>query len=444
MSEKITKTWLKKQEKAFLSDRANRVAMDAVTSVGVMESAKRPDAFRTDLHAFSVSLPQTGITNQKRSGRCWMFAALNTMRFRIVKKLDLKDFELSQAYTMFWDKLEKANYFLENILKTLDEPTNGRLMQWLLTAPVQDGGQWDMVCSLIDKYGVVPKACMPETFSSSESMQMNFAVTEKLREDACRLRAAYRSGEGEEKLRAMKDGMMETVYGMLCVCLGVPPKTVDLEVRSKDDQFIRDPGLTPQEFFRKYVDMDLSEYISLINAPTADKPYWHSYSVKFLGNVIEGRRVKYVNLPSEELKKAAIAQLQDGEPVWFGCDVGKSSIRDGGAMSLELYDKGSLFDTSFGMNKAERLDYGHSLMTHAMVFQGVNLDEDGRPNRWRVENSWGKEPGKDGYYVMTDAWFDEYLYQVVVNKKYLPEEVLKAFAEKPIMLEPWDPMGSLA
>ncbi len=444
MSEKITKTWLRKQEKAFLADRANRVAMNAVTAVGVNESAKCPDALRTDLHAYSVSLPQKGITNQKQSGRCWLFAALNTMRFRIMKKLDLEDFELSQTYMMFYDKLEKANYFLENILKTLDEPTGGRLLQWLLTAPVQDGGQWDMLCSLTEKYGVVPKACMPETFSSSASLQMNQSLTEKLREDACRLRGAFTKGADTDALRAMKDEMMETVYGMLCVCLGVPPKTVDLEVRDRDDRFIRDSGLTPQEFFRKYVDMDLSDYISLINAPTPDKPYYRSYSVKFLGNVCEGRKVRYVNLPIEELKKAAIAQMRDGEPVWFGCDVGKSSERASGVMSTQIYDKGDLFRTEFSMNKAERLEYGQSLMTHAMVFQGVNLDDDGAPTRWRVENSYGKELGKDGYFIMTDAWFDEYLYQVVVNRKYLSEKTLAAYAERPIMLEPWDPMGSLA
>ena len=237
---------------------------------------------------------------------------------------------------------------------------------------------------------------------------------------------------------------MAKIYDMLCISLGVPPKTVDLEVRDKDGNFIRDTGLTPQEFYKKYIDMDLNDYISVINAPTEDKPYYHSYTVKFLGNVKEGRPVKYVNLPIEELKKAAIAQMQDGEPVWFGCDVGKSSERENGMMMLDVYDKGDLFKTEFTMNKAERLDYGHSLMTHAMVFQGVNLDENGKPNRWRGENSWGKEPGKDGYYVMSDEWFDEYTYQIVVNRKYLSEKALAAYAEEPIKLEPWDPMGSLA
>ena len=258
------------------------------------------------------------------------------------------------------------------------------------------------------------------------------------------VRKAYKDGASEEDLRAMKDEQMETIYRILCICLGVPPKTVTLEVRNKDKEFIRDEGLTPKEFYDKYVGLNLDDYISLINAPTEDKPYYHSYSVKFLGNVKEGRKVRYVNLPIDELKKAAIAQMKDGDPVWFGCDVGKSSERSQGVMDTALFDREDLFNTEFTMTKAERLDYGHSLMTHAMVFQGVNLDENGNPTRWRVENSWGKDPGKDGYYVMSDDWFNEYMYQVVVNKKYLSEKILAAYEEEPKMLEPWDPMGSLA
>ena len=443
MSKNITLDRLDELQEQFNLDRANRVAMDAVTGGGIMANAKRPEAYRTDKNQFSLSLKQGDITNQKQSGRCWMFAALNTMRFRVMEKLNLKTFELSQAYTLFYDKLEKANYFLESILKTLDEPTGSRLLSHLLMAPMNDGGQWDMLVALIDKYGVVPKESMPETFLSSATREMNATLTEKLREFACQLRKAYASGADEALLQDMKDEMMETIYNMLVICLGQPPKRVDLEVRDKDDNFIRDTGLTPQEFFDKYVDMNLDDYVSLINAPTEDKPYYRSYTVKFLGNVIEGRKVKYVNLPIEELKDAAIAQMEDGEPVWFGCDVGKRSARDG-MMDLDLYDMESLFGTPFGMTKAERLDYGQSLMTHAMVFQGVNLDENGNPTRWRVENSWGKDPGKDGYYTMSDDWFNEYMYQVVVNRKYLSREILEAYDSDPIELEPWDPMGSLA
>ena len=444
MSVSVTQEDLGTFEKCFLADRANRVAMDAVVNNGVLKSAKNAEAFRTTTHQFSISLKQGEITNQKQSGRCWMFAALNCLRFQVMQKLNLESFELSQCYTMFYDKLEKANYFLESILETLDEPANSRLIAHLLMAPLNDGGQWDMLCSLVDKYGVVPKSAMPETVSSSAAREMNACMTEKLREFACILRQMHTEGKTEAQLREAKAGMVETVYDMLCTCLGVPPKTFDLEVRDKDNQFIRETGLTPKTFYEKYVGVDLSQYISLINAPTEDKPYYRSYTVKFLGNVKEGRPVRYVNLPVEELKAAAIAQLKDGEPVWFGCDVGKSSERELGLMDLNLYHTGELFNTTFGMNKAERLTYGQSLMTHAMVFQGVNLDENGKPNRWRVENSWGKEPGKDGYYVMTDDWFSEYTYQIVVNRKYLSEEVLKAYDSDPIELEPWDPMGSLA
>ena len=431
-------------EAAFDRDRANTVAMNAVTNNGLLKSAKSPAAIQADTHVYSIDLKQGDITNQKQSGRCWMFAGLNVIRSRIIREKGMKNFELSQSYLFFYDKLEKSNYFLENILETLDEPVGGRLVSWLLQAPVNDGGQWDMLRGLIRKYGLVPKSACPETALSSASRELNACLTEKLREDACVLRKKHAAGAGEAQLREAKAAMMEEVYRILCICLGKPPKTFDFEYRDKDDNFVRDCGLTPHTFMEKYVTMDLDEYVSLINAPTADKPYGRSYTVKCLGSVREAGPVRYLNLPIGELKRAAIAQMQDGEPVWFGCDVGKCSERDNGILDVDLYSLETLLDTSFTMTKAERLDYGHSLMTHAMVFQGVNLDGAGNPNRWRVENSWGKEPGKDGYYIMTDRWFNEYMYQVVVNKKYLTPEQLAAYEAQPTELEPWDPMGSLA
>ena len=301
-----------------------------------------------------------------------------------------------------------------------------------------------MLCGLVDKYGVVPKYAMPESKSSSASGEMDSVLTVKLREDACRLRSAYAAGAKREELAARKEEMLGEIYRILCICLGEPPKAFDFEVEDKDGKFIRECGLTPKAFYEKYVGLNLNDYISRINAPTADKPYHRSYSVKFLGNVKEGRLVRYLNLEIGELKKAAIAQLKDGSPVWFGCDVGKYSVKEGGAMDMDVFRLEELLDVEFGMNKAERLEYGESLMTHAMVFLGVNLDEEGRPNRWRVENSWGEKAGEKGYYVMSDRWFDEFMYQIVVNRKYLPEEYLKEYDSEPIMLEPWDPMGSLA
>ncbi len=444
MSESITKELLEQFEKKCSADAACQVAKNAVTENGLKASAKNGEAQRTTRQSFSVKLKQGAVTNQKSSGRCWMFAALNTFRFEIIKKLNLENFELSQSYLFFYDKLEKANFFLESILETLDEPTGGRLIAWLLSSPMNDGGQWDMLCGLVDKYGVVPKYAMPESKSSSASGEMDSVLTVKLREDACRLRSAYAAGAKREELAARKEEMLGEIYRILCICLGEPPKAFDFEVEDKDGKFIRECGLTPKAFYEKYVGLNLNDYISIINAPTVDKPYHRSYSVKFLGSVKEGRPVRYLNLEIEELKKAAIAQMKDGVPVWFGCDVGKCSTREGGVMDPKVFKLEELLGVKFGMDKAERLDYGESLMTHAMVFQGVNLDDEGRPNRWRVENSWGEEAGEKGYYVMSDDWFDEYMYQIVVDKKYLSEELLAEYEAEPIMLEPWDPMGSLA
>ena len=444
MDSSISQNLLDQLEKRFDENPGNRMAMNAAVSCGICASSRNYVTEREIPHEFSISLEQGAVTNQKRSGRCWMFAALNCMRFQVIKKQNLEDFELSQSYPLFYDKLEKANYFLESILDTLDEPTDGRLIAHLLAAPLNDGGQWDMLCSIVEKYGLVPKTAMPESVSSSATQEMVSYMTEKLREYACVLRKGYKAGKSMEQLKKEKEAMMETVYRMLCISLGKPPKTFTFEYRDKDGNFHREENLTPKAFYEKYVGLRLDDYVSVINAPTEDKPFYRSYTVQYLGNVKEGRPVKYVNLPIEEMKQAAIAQLKDGEPVWFGCDVGKRSFRDGGLMDTGIYDVETLFDTDFPMTKAERLEYGQSLMTHAMVFQGVNLDENGRPDRWRVENSWGEEAGKKGYFVMSDRWFDEYNYQVVVNKKYLSSKALEAYEKEPVRLNPWDPMGSLA
>ena len=394
-------------------------------------------------HTFSHLVKGGPITNQKQSGRCWLFAGLNALRVPVMDRLGLEGFELSQTYQMFWDKLEKANYFLESILDSLDEPLDGRLVAWLLDHPLQDGGQWDMFVNLVEKYGVVPKWVMPETFQSSQSRRMNQVLTAKLRETAARLRELHAGGAGVATLHEHKEQVLGQVYSALITFLGEPPARFDFECRGKDGTFHRDLGITPQDFYDKYVATDVGQYVSLINAPTADKPYGRTFTVRYLGNVKGGRDVLYLNVPADALRQAALAQLLAGEVVWFGCDVGKMQDRDAGVMGGDLYAYGPVLGMPLGMTKAQRLDYGESRMTHAMVFTGVNL-VDGRPNRWRVENSWGTDLGDKGFFVMDDDWFDAYMYQVVVHRRHLPEALVAALAQPPIELEPWDPMGSLA
>ncbi|NMD38773.1 MAG: C1 family peptidase [Christensenellaceae bacterium] len=440
----ITYEQLEQFENAFKQNKNNKIAMNASIKNGILKSAENRKDFINMGHNYSINIETGDITNQMKSGRCWMFAALNVMRVEIMKKLNLESFELSQAYPLFWDKLEKSNLFLENIIESLSLPLESREVGFLLKDPLGDGGQWDMFSGIVEKYGVVPKQFMPESFSSSNTRQMTKYLTLKLREFACVLRTANEEGKSEAELRSMKDDMLSIIYRMLCISLGEPPKSFTLEIRDKDKKFIRLSELSPKEFFKEYVSINLNDYVSLINAPTTDKPYFNTYTVQYLGSVVGGAPVKYLNLPIENLKRAAIAQMEAGESVWFGCDVGQSSLMDDGVMSMDIFDVDELFDTQFPLDKAQRLDYSESLMTHAMVLCGVNIDDDGKPNRWRVQNSWGKDRGVDGFYVMSDEWFNEYTYQVVVNKKYLTNEERKMFEKEPIVLKPWDPMGSLA
>ena len=320
-------------------------------------------------------------------------------------------------------------------------------MSFLLADPIGDGGQWDMFRSLVKKYGVVPKEAMPETACSRNTRELDRYLTRYLRGAAKRLRQSHEAGVGTDDLLAMKKQMMDEVYRLLAVCLGEPPASFSIRLRDKDQKLALSGTFTPQEFFKTAVDMDVDAYVSLISAPTADKPFGHTYTVSRLGNVWEDHGVRYLNLPPAELKRVAIAQLKDDLPVWFGCDVAQSYLQDEGIMDTAALDVDALFGFPVEgcMDKAERLDYGESLMTHAMVLEGVRLDEKGEPTLWKVENSWGKDHGRDGFDTLSDAWFDEYVYQVVVDKKYLTEEERHTYeTEEPTVLAPWDPMGSLA
>lgn len=430
----------------FEEDPAACIAKNAVSSVGIRAAARVPEAVGVNSLDFDIDLTQGKRTDQQRSGRCWMFASLNTMRFRTIKKYNLKTFEFSQAYPLFFDKLEKSNWFLGNIIDTLDEPLDGRLLSFLLHDPIGDGGQWDMFRSLVKKYGVVPKEAMPETANSRNTRDMDKYLTRYLRGCARQLREAHAFGITNELMEKMRKIMMDEVWYLLATCLGTPPQSFEVRLRDKDDKLVLSGSFTPQQFFDEVVDMNLDDYISVISAPTADKPFNRSYTVDRLGNVEEDSTVRYLNLPIDELKRLALAQLRDGLPVWFGCDVDQSYLRTEGIMDTAALDIDGLFGfpVDSGLDKAQRLDYGESLMTHAMVLEGVRFDTDGNPSLWKVENSWGDEHGRDGFDTLSDAWFDEYVYQVVVDKKYLTDEQLAAFASEPLVLPPWDPMGSLA
>lgn len=421
-----------------------RVLQNAVTKMGVQDATLNQEVVNTTPFVFSENIKTDEVTNQRQSGRCWIFASQNFLRHKIEKSLNIKNFELSQGYLFFYDKFEKSNYFLQAIIDTANKDLDDRLVRFLLLTPQQDGGQWDMIVSLIQKYGILPKKAMPDTFNMQNSRMLNELLNKKLRIFAKEIRTAFSEGKSYDELLALKNKQLEEVYTFLCIMLGNPPKTFDFEYYDADDNFHRDLGLSPLSFYAKYVGIDLGEYISIINAPTKDKPYMHSFSVEYLGNVIGGREVKYLNLNMEDFKALAIKQLKDRESIWFGCDVGQFLDRKSGVLAMNTFEYNQSFGINFIQSKEDSLDYSESLMTHAMLLLGVNLDENDKPNRWKIENSWGEDSGEKGYLVMSDEWMDQYTYQVVINKKYLSKEQLAAFDKKAIILKPWDPMGSLA
>ena len=445
MSKELTLNQVNKYKIDFNSCKSYESSMNALTRSKLEDVTMDWETFRQIDHTYSnvISSEMKEVTNQKSSGRCWGFAALNLMRIELAKKYNLNNFEFSQSYFMFFDKLEKSNYFLENILSTLDEKSDSRLLTWLVSSPIQDGGQWDMFVNLMEKYGIVPQSVMPESFHTSSSRSMNQLITRQLRKFASILRIENKNGASLKDLRKLKLDMMSSIYNMLCMFIGKPPEKFDWQVRGKKNKFLRFENLTPIDFYKKNVNMNLADKVCLIHCPMDNKKMNELYTIRYLGNVIEGQIIKYLNIGINDMKKYSIKSLKNNEAVWFGCDVGKMFHRDVGVMDIDLYNYELTFGINSDMDKSTRLEYGDSQMTHAMLFTGVDI-KSSKPVKWRVENSWGPKGGCKGYYLMTDKWFDQYNYEVVIDKKYLPEKIKKMFNKKPVILNPWDPMGALA
>jgi bleomycin hydrolase len=424
----------------FAANRAYRITQNAVTKVGILDVALDRDVVTGTDHSVSHLIDDWKVTNQKKSGRCWLFAGLNLLRVGAMSAMNVKDFEFSQNHIMFWDKLERANYYLNAIVETRDREVDDRTVAHLLGSVADDGGQWNMFVSLVGKHGLVPQSVMPETQSSSETARMNGILRKVLREGAMTLREL---DGGDDVLDKARSEIVGVVHRILSVHLGTPPERFDWQWTDKDRKFHRDGMLTPVEFAARYATLPIEEYACLVHDPRATSPYGRTFTVDYLGNVVGGPAVTYLNVEMELLKRLAQEQLVGGEPVWFGCDVGQQMSLDLGLWDAALYDYGSIYDHEFAMGKADRLVYRESLMTHAMLFTGVDVI-DGVPRRWRVENSWGDEKGVKGYWTMNDSWFDEYVFEIAVPRRLLPPELAERLDDDPIVLPAWDPMGSLA
>ena len=422
------------------ADPQVRLSTNAVTAGGIgAASLDRQKAVTPT--SMSTKLDKWKVANQKKSGRCWLFAALNIMRAGVMEKLGTDDFELSQNYALFWDKLERANYFLEDQLQLAGdgEDLDSRLSQFLLADVLGDGGQWDMLVGVFQKHGVVPQEVMPETVASSNTEPMNAQLRLLLRRTALEMREL----ETQEERRALKNRVLKDIYRILVINLGIPPTSFDWQWRDKDGMFHRDGEMTPTEFMDKYVDLDLEDYVCLVDDPRTAHPKNAPLTVSHLGNVVGGPEVKYLNVDVETMKALAAKSLNEGHPVWFGCDVGQHSDRKAGLLVKDIYDYPGVLGVDLSTTKEQRVLTGESMMTHAMVLTGVD-EVKGEPRRWRVENSWGDEIGDKGYFTMDDDWFTDFVFEVVVKKSDLSSEQQAALDEEPLVLPAWDPMGALA
>ena len=440
--EPIKKTYLEKELNNYKNDEKNTIIRHALVKNSLLTVASSQDEIKEMDFNFDINIKTLPAANQKASGRCWLFAATNVCREVIAKKLNLANFELSQSYLAFYDRLEKSNYLLEAVIELIDKEYDDRTLAFLLQNGVGDGGQWDMFVSLANKYGLCPKNVYPETNTSSATRETAQLINFTIRKFASDAKALYQA-KGLEAVRKEKEEVLNKIYFLLVNAYGLPPEKFDFEYTDKDGNYHLEKGFDALSFKDKYLGDSLNDYVSLINAPTKDKAFGKTYTVQYLGNVVGGKQVTHLNVTMDRMKELILKQLRDDRIVWFGSDVGFYGDREEGVWDDTRFDLNTPFGLDLKMNKGESLDYHASQMNHAMCITGVSFKE-GIPSKWKIENSWGKDRAKDGYYIMSKSWFDQFVYQAVVDKKYLNEEELKALQGEPVVLKPWDPMGSLA
>lgn len=431
----LTNDMIKHYHDNFVSRGTAKVIERAVRKNGIKKTSEDPEVSQRLHRVFSDEIKTGNVTNQKHSGRCWSFATLNTLRHSFASKYHVKDFELSQNYLFFWDRIERANHFFDDIIATADQPLDSRLVDFYLRFAENDGGQWANAASIIEKYGVVPHYVMPDTFNTEDTTDVAEVMTYMMKKDALILRKLVNDHSNESDLQATRDKLMSDVYRVAAYAFGEPPVKFDLEYRDDDHKYHRDADMTPLDFYHKYFDINLRDYVVVTNAP--DHEMNQNYAMPWQDNVNGGIPIQFANVDFDQLEKAVLAQLKAGETIWVGNDILQQMDRKRGLMDAHLFREEELLGVDFTMDKAERLATHQGECTHAMTLTGVNL-VNGQPNRWKIENSWGDKNGDKGYFVMSEDWFREYTYEAVINRRYLPEAVKKVADQKPVELKAWD------
>lgn len=425
-------------EQSYNETPSDKAIRNAITANDINKLAVNLDNQKDFDKHFSIRVNTKGITNQRSSGRCWLFAGMNVMRAKTIARYGLPELEFSQAYSFFWDQLEKANLFLQGIIDTADKPLTDQTVEWLFKHPLSDGGTFTGVADIVGKYGLVPKEAMPETHSSNNTSRMSSLIGLKLKEFGLQLRDMAGQGTSSAELQQSKTDMLKDVYRMLALNLGVPPKEFDYVRRDASGKRVEVEHHTPMTFLAKYGDTTLLEsYVMLMNDPTRE--YYKCYEIDYDRHRYDGRNWTYINLPLDEIKQLAITSLRDSTAMYFSSDI-KQMDAARGYLDVDNYDYASLMGVNFGMNKKQRIQTFASMSAHAMTLVAVDLDADGKPVKWMVENSWGASSGHNGFLIMTDRWFDEYMFRLVVEDKYVPESIRAISRQEPIRLPAWDPM----